>query len=175
MRREEKFDAFANFEFTFRNPGVVEETSVIPRQAALLILSIGLLCGLLAAYVKTNSILRWGIGAPLTLLIFGLGIVYWMLPVSVVSVANPIPPNSESIARGQELYSTNCAACHGTTGEGDGPVGLNFNPRPADLRQHAIPGVHADSQLFEWITNGFPARACLLFVLLYQILTAGIW
>lgn len=156
IRREDKFDAFANFEFTFRSPGVVEETSVIPRQAALLILSIGILCGLLAAYLKVNSILRWGIGAPLTLLVLGLGIFYLVRPVSVVSVANPIPPNSESIARGQELYLTNCAACHGITGNGDGPVGLTLNPRPADLRQHAIPGVHADSQLFEWITNGFP-------------------
>jgi mono/diheme cytochrome c family protein len=22
--------------------------------------------------------------------------------------------------------------------------------------QHAIPGVHTDAQLYEWITNGFP-------------------
>jgi mono/diheme cytochrome c family protein len=47
-------------------------------------------------------------------------------------------------------------SCHGLTGLGDGPAGLTLNPRPADLRQHAIPGVHTDAQLFEWITNGFP-------------------
>ena len=49
-----------------------------------------------------------------------------------------------------------CAPCHGTGGKGDGPAGLALNPRPADLTQHAIPGVHTDAQLFEWITNGFP-------------------
>jgi mono/diheme cytochrome c family protein len=31
-----------------------------------------------------------------------------------------------------------------------------MNPRPADLTQHAIPGVHTDAQLYEWLTNGFP-------------------
>jgi len=157
VRREDKFDAFANFDFTLRNPGVAAEgASAIPRQAALLILSIGLLCALLAAYVKANPILRWGIGAPLTLLMLSLGFFYFVAPVSIVSVANPIPPNSESIAEGQALYSTYCASCHGDSGKGDGPVGLTLNPRPADLRQHAIPGIHADAQLFEWITNGFP-------------------
>jgi hypothetical protein len=35
-------------------------------------------------------------------------------------------------------------------------VGVTLNPRPADLTQHAIPGIHTDAQLFEWITNGFP-------------------
>ena len=30
-----------------------------------------------------------------------------------------------------------------------------MNPRPADLTQHAFPGIHTDAQLYEWITNGF--------------------
>jgi mono/diheme cytochrome c family protein len=33
---------------------------------------------------------------------------------------------------------------------------LTLNPRPADLTVYAIPGVHPDAQLYEWITNGFP-------------------
>jgi mono/diheme cytochrome c family protein len=35
-------------------------------------------------------------------------------------------------------------------------VGLTLNPRPADLSAHAVPGVHTDGQLFDWISNGFP-------------------
>jgi mono/diheme cytochrome c family protein len=76
-------------------------------------------------------------------------------PVSLERI-NPIPLSPESIAAGQELFSTNCAACHGETGQGDGPVGVTLNPRPADLTQHAVVGIHTDAQLFEWITNGFP-------------------
>ncbi len=49
--------------------------------------------------------------------------------------------------------------CHGPTGKGDGPLGLTLVPRPADLTIHAVPGVHTDGQLYEWITNGFPGSA----------------
>lgn len=156
VRREDKFDAFANFNFMLRSPGSSESASTISRQAAWLILTIGLLCSLLTASVKAHPALRLGIGTPLALLMVGVGILYLRLPVSVVNVTNPIPPNSESVAAGQEVYSTYCASCHGMEGKGDGPVGLTLNPRPADLSQHAIAGIHADAQLFEWITNGFP-------------------
>jgi copper transport protein len=156
VRREDKFDAFANFNFTLRNPGSAEGSSTVPRQAAWLILLIGLLGSSLTASARVHPALRLGIGTPLALLMLGLGIFYLRLPVSVVNVANPIPPNSESLAAGEALYSTHCASCHGPEGKGDGPIGVTLNPRPADLRQHAIPGVHADAQLFEWITNGFP-------------------
>jgi mono/diheme cytochrome c family protein len=69
---------------------------------------------------------------------------------------DPIPPNSESVAASQALFTTTSAPCHGVTGKGHGPVGAALNPRPADLTQHAIPGVHTVAQLYEWITNGFP-------------------
>jgi copper transport protein len=157
VRREDKFDAFANFNFTLRRPGAADEASAIPRQAGMLTLSIGLLCALLTASVKAGRVLRLGVGVPLTLLMVGLGAFYLLQPVSIESVqVNPIPPNSDSVAAGQALFTSNCVACHGESGKGDGPVGLTLNPRPADLRQHAIPGVHTDAQLFEWITNGFP-------------------
>ncbi|MGZ9226288.1 MAG: copper resistance protein CopC [Anaerolineales bacterium] len=157
VRREDKFDAFANFNFTLRNPGSAEEASAIPRQSGVLILSIGLLCALLSGSLKAGPVLRLGAGTLLTVLMIGLGLFYLWRPVAVESVrVNPIPPNSDSVAAGQALFTSNCVACHGESGKGDGPVGLTLNPRPADLRQHAIPGVHTDAQLFEWITNGFP-------------------
>jgi len=157
VRREDKFDTFANFNFALRNPGSTEEASAIPRQSGVLILSIGLLCALLTGSVKAGPALRLGAGALLTISMVGLGLYYLSQPVAVESVqVNPIPPNSDSVAAGQSLFTSNCVACHGASGKGDGPVGLTLNPRPADLRQHAIPGVHTDAQLFEWITNGFP-------------------
>ena len=94
---------------------------------------------------------------PISFLMFGLGIFFLLRPAPVTTERlNPIPLNPESISTGQTLFSTNCALCHGQTGKGDGPVGVTLNPRPADLTQHAIVGIHTDAQLFEWITNGFP-------------------
>lgn len=49
--------------------------------------------------------------------------------------------------------------CHGESGKGDGPLGRTLIPRPADLTIHAVPGVHTDAQLYDWITNGFPGSA----------------
>jgi copper transport protein len=157
VRREDKFDAYANFNFTLRSPGSTEATAAIARQAALLFILIGLLCSSLTTYTKAHPVLRLGLAAPLALLMLGLGIFYLTNPVAVETVqANPIPPNSESVAAGQALFSTYCVPCHGEKGKGDGPLGVVLNPRPADLRQHAIPGVHTDAQLYEWVTNGFP-------------------
>ncbi len=157
VRREDRFDAFSSFNISLRKSDSGQETSVLIRQAGLLLLLISLLAGLLTASIQAPRGLRWGLGAPLTLLLLGISVFSLTKPMPVETVRmNPIPPNSESITRGQELYSTECAACHGETGKGDGPVGVTLNPRPADLTQHAIPGVHPDAQLFEWITNGFP-------------------
>lgn len=157
VRREGAFDAYADFNFNLRNPGSGEQAVAIAKQSGILLMLIGLLCGLLAASSRESLIPRWGIGAPITFLMIGLGITFLTRPIPVeFSQINPIPPNSQSIAVGQQLFATHCVLCHGESGQGDGPVGLALNPRPADLRQHAIPGVHTDAQLFEWITNGFP-------------------
>lgn len=37
----------------------------------------------------------------------------------------------DAIARGQQLYTRDCAACHGETGRGDGPAGRNLPGRTA--------------------------------------------
>jgi copper transport protein len=158
VRREDKFDAYANFDFTLQKPGTPNENATnIARQTGALILFAGLLCGFLAFAVEEKPALRLGAGVPLTILMIGLGVFYLLRPAPVsIERINPIPLSAESIATGQALFSTNCAPCHGQTGKGDGPVGVTLNPRPADLTQHAIVGIHTDAQLFEWITNGFP-------------------
>jgi hypothetical protein len=37
-------------------------------------------------------------------------------------------------------------------------MGLVLQPRPADFRIHMAAG-HTDGQLFDWISNGYPASA----------------
>ena len=156
VRRQDKFDAYANFDLTLQNPGTSDKTAS-SRQAGGLILAIGLLAVLITFTSKTNRGVRFGLGVPLSLFMIGLGIAYLTRPPIIETAqANPIPPNRESISAGGAVFATNCVPCHGASGKGDGPIGLTMNPRPADLTQHAIPGAHTDAQLYEWITNGFP-------------------
>jgi len=156
VRRQDKFDAYANFDLKLQKPGASDRTAS-SKQAGGLILSMGLVLGLITLSVKSNSSLRFGLGVPLIMVMVTFGVYYLIRPPIVENEqANPIPPNAESIAAGGSLYAINCVPCHGVSGSGDGPIGLTMNPRPANLKQHAIPGVHTDAQLYEWVTNGFP-------------------
>lgn len=71
--------------------------------------------------------------------------------------ANPYPPTAQSLSRGRSLYASNCQACHGLTGRGDGPLSETLNPKPADLAKHV--GPHSDTELFRVITRGVPRTA----------------
>ena len=158
VRREGKFDAYANFDVSLQKPGTTNDNAAkTARQTGVLMLMIGMVCALLSMAVKAKSAVRLGGGIPLTVLAMALGVLFLARPAPAgIERINPIPLSSESIETGEVLFSTNCALCHGQTGKGDGPVGLSLNPRPADLTQHAVAGIHTDAQLFEWITNGFP-------------------
>jgi copper transport protein len=157
VRRQDKFDTFANFDLTLRTPGSVDKNTTASKQAGGLLLTIGLLAALVTFTMPTHSRIRFGLGIPLILLMSSLGVYVLTRPIPVeLAQVNPIPANQESVKAGEHLYLVNCAPCHGLSGKGDGPLGVTLNPRPADLSQHAIPGVHTDAQLFEWLTNGFP-------------------
>ena len=41
--------------------------------------------------------------------------------------------DATSIAAGKQLYDKQCAGCHGDTGKGDGSMGEELNPKPANL------------------------------------------
>ena len=44
-----------------------------------------------------------------------------------------IPEHTPRIARGAEIYQSQCASCHGASGRGDGPAAAGLQPPPADL------------------------------------------
>ncbi len=164
VRREGKFDSFANFNF---------ELSAGDPAAAFPWTRVGGGALLVAAFVYLAALRpltrtraqRAAFGVIPALALFAVGAyVFYQLPAAPsTGVVNPIPPNVDSIARGKALYEVNCVPCHGVAGKGDGPVGLTLNPRPADLTLHAIPGVHTDAALYDWITNGFPGSVMLAF------------
>ncbi|MCA9918933.1 MAG: CopD family protein [Anaerolineales bacterium] len=71
---------------------------------------------------------------------------------------NPILPDAESIAIGQELFNENCIACHGPEGRGDGPTALTLNPPPADFAAGHT-AIHTDGDLYYWILQGIEESA----------------
>jgi|SRR5215831_17443756 len=48
-------------------------------------------------------------------------------------IKNPVPATPESVAAGEKLYTKYCASCHGDTGKGDGMMGEDMDPKPANL------------------------------------------
>ncbi|MEO8665506.1 MAG: cytochrome c [Ignavibacteria bacterium] len=51
-------------------------------------------------------------------------------PVDLIKFTTMSP---EIIAHGKELFLTNCASCHGETGQGNGPAGATLNPPPRNF------------------------------------------
>jgi mono/diheme cytochrome c family protein len=54
------------------------------------------------------------------------------------AMKNPVEPNSTNIERGRVYYGYYCAFCHGANGNGEGPVGQSYMPRPTDLRTDKV-------------------------------------
>ena len=50
---------------------------------------------------------------------------------------DPSTPPMQQAYSGSELFKTYCAACHGTSAHGDGPLAANMKKPPPDLTQFA--------------------------------------
>jgi high-affinity iron transporter len=49
-----------------------------------------------------------------------------------------VPHPTPSVARGAAVYQANCASCHGSRGQGDGPLAQGLDPKPADLADGVV-------------------------------------
>lgn len=54
-------------------------------------------------------------------------------PVSIPRMDKP-GYDRLTLQRGHDVYTAQCAGCHGTTGDGNGPAGQYLNPPPRDYR-----------------------------------------
>jgi mono/diheme cytochrome c family protein len=56
------------------------------------------------------------------------------MPVAYRGLRNPVASSARVISEGEALYRASCAACHGDSGEGNGPAASGLYPPPANLR-----------------------------------------
>ena len=74
------------------------------------------------------------------------------IPQEYAGLTNPVPVDAASLARGAEIYNTNCAACHGDGGMGDGPAAASLDPAPAPIAHTSL--MLGDGYLFWRIGEG---------------------
>ena len=55
----------------------------------------------------------------------------WDAPISQAKKKNPVPANESSRTAGRKIYLKRCAACHGKTGNGNGPDAVDLGIHPA--------------------------------------------
>ena len=67
--------------------------------------------------------------------------------------------SQEARAVGTELFSANCAICHGTSGDGRGQRREGMNPPPANLTQPPWPEQTSGSRVYQVIRKGVPGTA----------------
>ena len=75
---------------------------------------------------------------------------------------------SASVARadgsnGEALYQANCAACHGSALDGNGPAGAALQPKPSNFKATTFWADRDASSVKAGIKNGKPGTAMMAF------------
>ena len=73
----------------------------------------------------------------------------WKAPADAKTLKNPV----QGIGDAKNVIAMNCAACHGSSGRGDGVAGAALQAKPMDWSSAAVQS-DTDGELFWKITNG---------------------
>ena len=81
------------------------------------------------------------------------------IPVDAARQRNPFPPTSDSIARGNEEYtSAGCAICHGKHGDGKGVLARDVSMNLHNWGDPSVQAGFSDGELFYIIDKGKGTR-----------------
>ena len=72
------------------------------------------------------------------------------VPAEFAGKTNPL--GADAATEGANIFKTNCEACHGPQGHGDGPAGAALNPRPKNLAE--LQNAVGDDYLFWRVSTG---------------------
>jgi mono/diheme cytochrome c family protein len=69
-----------------------------------------------------------------------------------LELTNPFHPTEATLAKGQVLFETYCAVCHGAEGKGDGPISAKIPPPPSYKSDRLM--AYPPGRFFHIITMG---------------------
>lgn len=58
---------------------------------------------------------------------------FWYVGIALAALGACSEAEMPTAGEGAQIYAGNCAACHGRSGRGDGPVASDLSVKPADL------------------------------------------
>jgi high-affinity iron transporter len=82
---------------------------------------------------------------------------------SNLAYSDALPVTPENIGKGKIVFKTNCAICHGDTGEGNGPGGAALNPKPRNFLVDKFKKGDSPNEIFNTVTNGLAGTAMASF------------
>ncbi len=86
---------------------------------------------------------------------------YELSPVDPKTVLTASP---ELLDRGRALFQQNCVACHGTSGEGNGPASAGLRPPPRNLtRAEGWKNGYQLTRIFKTLSEGIPGSSMAAF------------
>lgn len=77
-----------------------------------------------------------------------------VIPEAEKSRKNPVPNVPEAIESGKILYQSQCAMCHGKTGDGRGDLALEIKMRVPDISSPQVQKRRTDGEWLYIITHG---------------------
>jgi len=70
---------------------------------------------------------------------------------------NPVPFTEKSVEKGKGFFATQCAMCHGKTGNGKGELASVMHVTPPDFTKPDVLSKRTDGELYTIINSGSPS------------------
>jgi mono/diheme cytochrome c family protein len=77
-----------------------------------------------------------------------------VVPAAAKTIPNPVPASAESLELGRTLFASQCALCHGKTGDGRGDFAPQLGAKVPDLTDPARMNARTDGELYYILAEG---------------------
>jgi len=86
--------------------------------------------------------------------------LYKSVPPEIEALSNPYVFEDKVVLKeGKKLYRKNCSTCHGTRGNGKGPIGNSLEPKPTSFLHVSYTSQQPDHNFYWAVREGSPGTA----------------